>query len=685
MNKLFYPRLAIDSVRKNKQMYVPYLLTWIAMVMMYYIIVFLQYNEAVASLPGGDSLRVMMGLGTWVIAIFSGVFLTYTNSFLMKRRKKEFGLYNILGMEKRNINRVLLCETFGIYAVALVVGIVLGITFSKFTELLLINIMKGEVTYRLTVSSLSIRNTVILFAVISVILYLNALRQIRFSTAIELVKSEAVGEKEPKGNLFLGLLGLVLLGWAYYLAVTIDNPISAMMIFFFAVVLVIAATYLLMISGSVVLCRLLKKKKSFYYKPSHFVSVSSMAYRMKRNGAGLAGICILATMVLVTLSSTTSLYVGSEDAIYSMYPRDLNLAFSFEGIDSVTGTSYAEFRERIAQEVQEFGLNPTNEQELRMVTTTVILEEDGRMDNDPERVGNFSFGAPKSITSIVFLDLAEYNRYAKKAESLAPGEVLVYTDFSGKIAEELTLPNGTVYRVKEILKDMGMNGEEPEDVISVTYLILPDFDEEMSRYLEVYGRGGDESATLSWRYFFDSEQPVEVQMSFLETVREEIDGPEAESSYGFYSKSLMCRGELSISYYATYGGLFFLGIVLSFVFLAAAVLMIYYKQISEGFEDRKRFEIMQKVGMTKKEIRRSINSQLLIVFYLPLLGAGLHLCFAFPMLRKILLIFSLHNTKLFMATCLVCFLIFGLFYAVVYRVTSGAYFNIVSNRAKQEL
>lgn len=335
MKLSFYPRLALDGIRKNKRMYRPYILTCVGMVMMYYIIAFLCRSETVNAVRGGSVVREFLRLGSGIIAFFAGCFLFYTNSFLIRRRKKEFGLYNILGMGKRNIGILLFWENLLIALSAIAVGLGAGMLFSKLAELGLIRMLSGDVDYRLTVSAEAMLSTGKVFGVIFALLFLSTLFQLKFMSAISLLHSESVGEKPPRANWLLGIVGALVLGGGYYVALTAYDAISAIMYFFVAALLVIGGTYLVMIAGSVVFCRILQKNKNYYYKTGHFVSVSSMIYRMKRNGAGLASICILATMVLVMLSSTTSLYFGSEDSLRSSYPREQNLKFYMRDRKSV--------------------------------------------------------------------------------------------------------------------------------------------------------------------------------------------------------------------------------------------------------------------------------------------------------------------------------------------------------------
>lgn len=350
----FYPKLELTGITKNKKTYFPYILTSVGMVMMLYIVSFLTYSDSVKLMRGGDTVRGFLGLGCSVIGIFSTILLFYTNSFLIRRRKKEFGLYNILGMGKRNLARVLIWETVIIAAISMGAGLGCGILFSKAAELFMANVLGSTVGFAFQITADAIIMTVGWFGVIFVLILLNSLRQIHLAKPIELMRSEAVGEKPPKANWILTILGVVLLGGAYYLAVTIKDPVSAMLWFFAAVIMVILATYMLFIAGSVALCRLLQKNKGYYYKTSHFISVSSMVYRMKRNGAGLASICILSTMVLVMISSTSSLFVGREDTLRGRYPRNIVIDMFAED-----GTENEKMHQIALDVLDEHGESPT--------------------------------------------------------------------------------------------------------------------------------------------------------------------------------------------------------------------------------------------------------------------------------------------------------------------------------------
>ena len=538
-----YTRLAWDGIRKNGRLYLPYILTCVGMVTMYYMMSELCDSDLLRYMKGGGASHIILGLGSWVIAVFSALFLYYTYSFLIRRRQKEFGLYHVLGLGKRHIALLCVIETAMTAVIALAAGLAIGVGLSFAVELGLRSTMETEMAFTFSVNRSVVLQTVLVYLAIFALTLLSTLVKVGRGTAMSLLRSESYGEKPPKGNLFVTILGAVLLAAAYVMAVSIQEPLKALALFFVAVILVILATYLLFIAGSVALCRMLQKNRDYYYQPRHFVSVSSMAYRMKRNGAGLASVCILATMVLVMLSSSACLYFGAEDSLNATYPNELEL--------------------------------------------TVWAEDDAALPR-----------LEKALT-----------------EAGAPYGVNVWE-------------KGTVTRDGEII----------------------------------------------WSAAFDTGLPQEQQLALSHDIGEALQGTGGAWGYSYTS-----RAEAADDFYGTYGSLFFIGIVLSVMFVCAAVLIIYYKQLCEGYEDQPRFAIMQKVGMTAADIRRSVNSQLLTVFFLPLAGAALHMAFAFPMIRRMLLLFELHNTGLFVATVLISFAVLAAVYTLVYKATSNAYYRIVRN------
>ena len=537
-----YARLAWDGIRKNKRLYLPYILTCVGAVTMYYMMCELQESPLLASMKGGGSSQMILGLGTWVIAVFSLLFLFYTYSFLIRRRQREFGLYHVLGLGKRHIALLCTLETLLTAAIALVAGLAAGVGLSFAVELGLRSTMRAAVDFTFSINGGALLQTALLYLAIFLLILLSTLVKVGRGSAMSLLRSENYGEKPPKANIFVTVLGAVLLAVAYVMAVSIQEPMQAMLLFFAAVILVILATYLLFIAGSVALCKALQKNRNYYYQPRHFVSVSSMAYRMKRNGAGLASICILATMVLVMLSSSACLYFGAEDSLNATYPTEFDM--------------------------------------------TVWI-------SDPATVPDLE----KALN-----------------EAGAPCGVAVWQQ-------------GT---------------------------------------LEQWEDGAE------WSAAFDTGLSRERQLALGRAISSALNNPEATWGY-----STAFRTEAADEFYGTYGSLFFIGIILSVLFICAAVLIIYYKQLCEGYEDQPRFAIMQKVGMTAADIRRSVNSQLLTVFFLPLAGAALHMAFAFPMIRRMLLLFRLTNTGLFVATVLISFAVLAVVYTLVYKATSNAYYRIV--------
>ncbi len=680
MKKLLYPKLAFESIRKNKRLYLPYILTCVGMVAMYYIILYLVYCKPVESLPGSGMIREMMGLGSWVMALFSCLFLFYTNSFLMRRRKKEFGLYSILGMSKRNLAQIQFWETLIIGAAALAGGLFVGILLSKTAELILVNIVSGEIEYSMSFSPEAVIKTVYIFGVIFLLLLLNSVRQIMFSTTMTLLKSENTGEKPPKANWLFGIAGVALLGAAYYIAVTTNNAITAIFTFFGAVMMVILGTYLLMIFGSVMFCRILQKSRRYYYKPNHFVSVSSMAYRMKRNGAGLASICILATMVLVMISSTSSLYFGNTDALRRSDPREVAVTYymdSFEGLEGLSPENISKLRSALDSYHSEHGVVPQNVIAYREIYVPGYLK-DGVVETDVS-IFNTSDVAliDDGLTCFVFVPLEDYNQTYGTDYTLSDGEALAYnvhTNFNG---DSISFNMGQTLKIVGQIKKFDPDSEAVTQIFPSVFLFVPDLKSAVAGLDRLANYQGDPMLDYMWNYCFDTGLSPDDQITYGRSFLQDSFDIK-DNGFLVSSRSARIAEYDRRDFTALYGGLFFLGIMLSVVFIFAAVLIIYYKQISEGYEDQSRFGIMQKVGMTKREIRKSINSQLLTVFFLPLVLAAVHLGFALPIISKLLLLFDLRNIPLFYAVAAGCFAIFALLYTLVYKITSNAYYNIVS-------
>lgn len=673
----FYPKLAWEGIRKSKRLYLPYILTCIGMIMMNYIIAFLSGTPALDAMPGAITIGRTLGMAWWIVSLFALFFLFYSNSFLMRRRKKEFGLYNILGMGKWNISKIMFWESLIIAIISLTVGLAAGVGLSKLFELGLVNMMTGQINYDFVVFPDTMASTVTIFAVIFILLFLNSLRQISLSNPIELIRSENTGEKPPKANWLVGLAGAMILTAAYYIALTIESPVVALPLFFVAVALVIVATYFLFGSGSVVLCRMLQKNKRYYYKANHFVAVSSMSYRMNRNGAGLASICILLTMVLVMLSSTAALYIGTEDITRTRYPMDINMKLRMQNIGYTDDETLDIFRDKIQAILDDNDAQMEAVTDYRVGYTDGILI-DGTFNNDEEAMRNFNYDTASTAGLLYMVPLSDYNRIMGENETLEDGEVLIYPFRTDYTAHSFQMNDGEVYRVKSVVDDWVDNGNSAMTIFPTVFVFVKDLDSFTALEQEVMDSNGTPRIKFEWMYAFDLDVPAEEQIEICHQIKQTDWIHGLEYADMIYSTEIEGQEDERAGFYYIFGGLFYIGILLSIVFLVAAVLIIYYKQISEGYEDQGRFEIMQKVGMTKKDIRRSINSQMLTVFFLPLFMAGIHLCFAFPVICKLLLLFNLQNTALLIGTTAMCFLIFGVFYALVYKITSNAYFSIVS-------
>ena len=671
-----YPKLAWEGIRKNKRLYVPYIAMGALMVMMYYLLRFLQDSPVIGVMRGAVTLSTVLPMGYAVIAIFSIIFLFYTNSFLIRQRYREFGLYNILGMNKQNVCMIMVWESIFVGGLAIVTGLAAGILLSKGAELVLFNLVHMDISFDLRISAVSVFYTITGYIIIYLMLLLNSVIKVWFAKPLDLLKSNRVGEKMPKRTWVYAAVGMVLLGAAYYLAVSIKEPLTALMYFFLAVVMVIIGTYALFMAGSVVLCRILQKNKRYYYQPNHFISVSSMMYRMKRNGAGLASICILLTMVLVMLSSTTSLYFGIEDSLVGRYPHSVNVVVGFSDVEDLNSENLKKLYEAVRENSPE-----VKETDCYTMGGTSGLFSDQGINLDVTSV-DVSINDYEQVGTLQVMSLEEYNRLCDADETLNADECLLYANRITYDSDTFTIVDGSSYKVKKMLDNCVKDGDLDSMMNPSMIMVVPDFEECLKTVSDFRTRTEGTVMALRWKCGYDVES-TEQETKEAEAIEESLARlSETKSVDGLIFYSVDSREDNRESFYDLNGSLFFLGIVLSTVFLLAAVMIIYYKQLSEGYEDYTRYEIMQKVGMTKQDIRKSINSQMLTVFFSPLLMAGLHLCFAFPFLWKIMMMFGLNNRTLIIAITVICYIIFGIFYAVVYKITSNLYFHIVSGNKR---
>lgn len=660
MKMSFYPKLAAGNMKKNARTYVPYMLTCIITVAMYYIVKSLSQNPGVKEMIGGGYLSELMFIGSHVVALFAVIFLFYTNSFLVKRRKKEFGVFNILGMEKRHLAWVLGWETVYLALGSLVLGLLLGIIMDKAMYLLVGKIIGGGVSLGFFVSARVIGQTVQIFAVIFLLICINAIRQVHVADPIALLQAGNAGEKEPSTRWLLALAGLVSVGGGYYIAVTVSDPVASLLLFFVAVVLVIIGTYLLFTAGSIALLKILRKNRKYYYRTRHFVSVSGMIYRMKQNAVGLANICVLSTMVLVMVSTTTSLMIGMEDVVRERYPADIMVYFKE---DAPQGNQA--YIEAIRALQRERGLAVKNE--MAYLYLGLSASHEYKYEESHE-IGVTS--ALDSMDELFLITLDDYNAVMKERKTLEEGEVMVYSNRTSYDLPVFKLL-GREYRVAEKLDSFVGNGQYSANMCNTIYIVVPD----REALLEIYDAQrellGENARSIRQVYGFDMDADEEEQNAFYNDLLDCM----AQNGISAVTEA---RAEAKSSFISLYGGLFFIGVFLGVLFVMATVLIIYYKQISEGYDDRERFSIMQKVGMSRDEVKSAIHSQVVTVFFLPLIVAGIHVTAAFPLISKLLVLMQLTNTKLFIACTGACFLVFAVMYVFVYNLTARTYYRIVS-------
>lgn len=653
----FYWKLAFTNLKGNRRVYLPYLLSSVGIIMMFYSINALGQGIDQGALYGGTTVASMMGLGVFVIGLFAVLFLFYTNSFIIKRRKKELGLYNILGMEKRHIAHILFRETLLIAVCSLALGLGLGIVFSRVLFWLLGLLLGTDLAVAFVIPVSAITSTLGLFGLIFLLTLCYNLLQVKLSKPIELLHGGETGEREPKAHWFLAVLGALLLGTGYTMAVTIQDPLSALVFFFVAVILVILGTYLLFITGITAMLKLLKKNKRFYYKTNHFTALSGMLFRMKQNAAGLASICVLFTALLVTVSTTFSLYTSMDGLLRARYPRNVLVSVcdaNQEAKDMV--------RSAVNQKSQELGLALEN-----------VVDREG-WNITTARVGNTLHTQEVSLETCAVVNIftqSEFERFSGQQVDLAENQVLLF-DPANTFPEEDTLHiDDKTYEI--VPSDYVMpEASTLAQIYEMYYLVVRD----ETVVENILAPSGSDTFPI-YSYDFDvaggDPEDIAALREALGTV--DFSGPGVEYAALLFEDSATSRQ----SFMELYGGLFFLGLFLGVLFLLGTALIIYYKQVSEGYDDARRFNIMQKVGMSHKEVKQSIHSQILLVFFLPLVMAVLHLAFAFPMLQKILLVMGLNNFPLILCSTLGCVGVFAVAYLVIYALTARTYYNIVES------
>jgi len=665
----FYSKFALNNLVKNKKFIIPYVLSAIFTIMSFYILSSLAFGDNLDKLPNGiDATKQVLSFGIIVIALFSVIFLFYTYSFLVKRRVKEFGLYSVLGMTKKQIAKILVLETIFIAVTTIVLGIGLGIIFDKLMLLVLLKLFSAGVSFGFSITPIAIVFSVLLFGGIYFLLLLYTVIKIARLRIVALLKDENKGEKEPKSRWILAIIGLALIGYGYYTAQTVQNPVKALLVFFYAVVAVIIGTYLVFMAVSITVLKIMKNNKNFYYKPKNFISVSGLLYRMKRNAVGLANICILSTMVLVTMGSTSALYAGMEKSYNERFPRQLMIA----GYNS-TSEKLKEIENNAKLSAKEAGT------EVEDMVSYNSLPMVGRLVED-----KFNFESNvgvdlSNVKMIVVLQLKDYNKFANKNKTLESNEILLHIDKKGDYNYNSISLNGSDYKIKEKLSEFpGTIGSATANIMDTYYAVVKDekeatklatkLEELSSKELEKRGISIQTGTPTLQNYVAFNIKDTTKESKVIESFKklEKQSGIEIEG-----------KEENKLTFRGVFASFLFIGVFISFIFVISQVVIMYYKQISEGYEDKGNFEIMRKVGITDKQIKQSIRSQVLLIFFSPLIIATLHTIVAYPFIEKILRLFLITDNSIFLQALAVTIVVFAIFYLIVYAITSKIYYRII--------
>ena len=669
MRKGLFIKLAVSNIKRNKGTYIPYMITCICCIAMTYMMFFVtQSKDLSVQVPDSAMVTSIMFLGIAVIYIFSFIFLLYSNNFVMKRRQKEIGLYNILGLEKGHIMKMMAVETLFTSVISIIGGIAVGILGSKLALLLLLKILHVPAQLGFYVCVPGIVVCTVLFLPVVIVTLFRNVHRVRLSQPIELLRSGNTGEREPKAKWLMALLGFICLGSGYYIAVTTKSPVTALGLFFAAVLLVMAGTYLLFTAGSIAVLKVMRWKKSFYYKIKNFTSISGMIYRMKQNAMGLASICILSTGVLLMLSTTVSLNMGIEDSLSDMFPYDAGFTFNHVTFEEVPRLRNA-FDEAVEKEKVPY------EEKITQVVLDISVARNG---NDMEILTRDT-AASANVEYLTVVPEEEYEKISGKTVELKPGEILAFQENGGKGNISL---NGVAYKVKEWLEEKPTY-DRGNNIFYKTTIVVTKEDLQKMDALQKELVGKDRGyLKLEFGLYIEGGKEADIKYGNLiredlEPLTETLKGEEDSVSPWFQSS---IREEHYRSFYTLNGGLLFLGIFLGFIFLVGAGMIIYYKQMSEGYEDKERFEIMQKVGMSRKEVKSAIRRQILMVFFLPLLMAVLHIIMAFPMISRLLGLLGMMNTELYILCTAGTIVVFAVIYAAIYMCTAKSYYKIVERR-----
>ena len=640
VGKSFSLKLAVNNIKNNRKFYLPYFLASIGIIGMFYIIAFLAISEGIEEMSA--ALAMIMSFGVVVMGIFAFIFLFYTNSFLLKRRKKEIGLYNILGMEKKHIGKILIIENVVISLSSIILGLLCGILFSKLVHLFLSWVFGVEPPFGIEISWFAVIITLALFGVLFVLTMIANLMSIHLAKPIELLYGGNVGEKEPRTKWLLAIIGIICLGIGYYIAITTESPLTAIMLFFVAVVLVIVGTYCLFTAGSVAILKTLKKNRKFYYKPGNFTAVSGLIYRMKQNAVGLANICILSTMVLVMVSGTVSLYAGMNDVLDGRYAGDVVVSVTPHDGERITGADRQLVGDTMKKVCREEGRKIVKYYDSEALIFSTEKKDGGfKVDGGIEKVESVD-----QVANLAILTADEYERISGEKIALEKDQVAVYS-YGNELAEDFSI-NHMKFHVKERLDKFVM--EDLAIYMTEAYYLVVADDQVLNQIND-----------------------MQAKVACYQKMQNEV----YDLRFPFEMMRIDSKQEGSKDFTGLVGGFLFLGIFLGIVFTFAAALIIYYKQISEGYYDKDKFEIMQKVGMSKSEVKKTIRKQVLMVFFIPLIMAGIHILAAFKMITRLLQVFMMYNVSLFAICTIGTFVVFAVIYAIVYAVTAREYYKIV--------
>jgi putative ABC transport system permease protein len=653
---MFFPKLAWNNIRKNKIEYFPFVLSVVVTVVLNLVVQMILTNPKMAKLPGASATMMLLGFGAVIIGLFTVVFITYTHSFLIARRNREFGLYNILGMSKKDIIKLLFIENFFVYFISMVLGVLSGIVFSKGMFLVLIKLLEEQV-FPFKISFLAIGGVCLLFAGIFIWLSIYDTISVLRAKSIHLLQSESTGEKEPKSRWIVTVLGLITLVVGYGISLTVETPLTALARFFIAVLFVIIATYALFIGGSITFLKIMKKKKSYYYQSKHFVTVSGMLFRMKQNAVGLANIAILTTMTLVSLVTTVGLYVGTNDIVHDLSPLEYSV--------NASNMTRKDLETKVKPILKEKQVKIKKLISFETTTDAMAFLKKGNEMVTVQKEG----GKMAEMSSFRLMTVGEYNHATGETLKMKKNELYVY-DYLGKYDKDTLKLGTTTYQVK-LLKTV-MTGLGNGNSILHQYLIIAKDNTVVQEIANQYtGFSGDKmlNQPISTMYF---DLAGKVKKETNEELKKLI--PEIDPNGGV---RINVTEELTKEFQGFSGGFLFIGLIFGFSFILATALIIYYKQVSEGQADKRRFEILQKVGMSHEEVKRTIKSQVIWVFFLPIIVAIIHLAVALPMIIKMLGLFNIRNTPLILATAGGTVFVIALLYYVIYQQTSKIYYKLV--------